>query len=296
MNKAQVSEAILMLAREAVGSGDEGKSLQAKNRDFVEAVILARSIGKAKKVKAKAKTAEDPREVLTQLGSLSPMQTRVMIDKIVAVRQEIQKMAIKFAAELAIAAQVQGLEKEEADGLDALKEVIKELKLKGRFLTETEDNLLEWAASVERKRPGIQQMVLAPEKAPEGGRAGELFDRIAKKLGDEVANQVETIYRETYEDLTKMVPVVRNLKILSKSAPVKEAALRQAGLSDIIVGVKTWLSGAADSMTRRLTNFMGNIAKWVKGFKERTLIVKNSSGKLGQLLKEADAELNKALA
>ena len=99
------------------------------------------------------------------------------------------------------------------------------------------------------------------------------------------------LYRETEDDLTHAADAIRGLKVVAKTA-----SSRNAGLADAALAVKEWLAGRIDPMVKRIINFSGDIARWLKGFKARTDMVKKSTDRLQDALKEARTSIDKVLA
>jgi hypothetical protein len=149
---------------------------------------------------------------------------------------------------------------------------------------------------LQEKRPGVEQMVGDPATSKLGDKAGEFFRRIGAKLGKEMAKAVEEIYRETEDDLTHTANAVRGLKVVAKTASLRKAALKKAGLSDVVVSVKEWLAGRADSLVQRIINFTGDIKKWLRGFQTRTAIVKKETMSLLAALDDARSSIDSALS
>ena len=226
------------------------------------------------------KTAKpDPRIEITELPGLSKSQVKSWIASVTKARQELEGMRMQYEA---IIKQMKNLEADEKKGITTLTEAAKQMKEKGRFLFDTENALLEFTAYTDTKRPGIKQMLFDPATTPVGDKAGELLERVAQKLGDEVANSVAEIYRETYEDLSHAAQAVKLLKVISKTASYDEARIKKAGLTDVVISIKDWLAGGTDGVVKRLLNFAGDIKRWIRGFVERTKVVKRNSESITQ--------------
>lgn len=252
--------------------------------NFREAVSIARDIIAAK---------PEPRIDVDRLPGLAPMQVKAYIAQIVEARQELEKIRAQYEA---VVTQMTNLEGAEKKAVDTLKEAAAQMKEKGRYLVDTEKALLEFTAYTDTKRPGIKQMLFDPADVPVGDKAGELINRISAKLGDQVATAVAQIYRECYEDLSHASDAVRAFKVVAKTAGVDEGRMRKAGLSDFVVGVKDWLSGAADAFTKKVMGFSGDISRWIKGFTERTKIVKSGAKTIADSLDEFKDAMDKANA
>lgn len=229
---------------------------------------------------------------VSKMPGFSPMQLRAEIDRIVALRHEIEILATEYESVLS---KLKDLEKEEKKGLDGLKKAASSMREKGQILVETEKALLKFTAYTQEKRPGIEQMIAKGDEY-KGQKAGDFFGRIATQLGDEVGKAVEEIYEATKEDLTHTADAVRGLKIVAKTASFSAEQQKTAGIADVVVGLRDWLSGGMDNMAKRILNFAGDIGKWVKGFLVRTQIVKKQSKGLTDALSSAMKDMDKALA
>ena len=192
--------------------------------------------------------------------------------------------------------QLKNLENDEKKGVGILRKAAAQMKQKGRFLIEAENGLLEFTAYLQEKRPGVEQMLADPATSKFGDKAGDFFIRIGAKLGKAVQDSVQQIYRETEEDLTHSADAIRGLKIVAKTASVKTASLKKAGLADMAVSVREWLAGRPDSLIQRIINFTGDIKRWVKGFVARTGIVRKETTKLLGALNDAKTSIDSALA
>lgn len=264
-----------------------GRLLSASaRRDLVEVLGIMQGL---------SKTAA-PKELpvaLDKMPGFSPMQLRQQVNRLAEVRQDIVLLQKQFEAAMK---QIGDLEEEEKTGLDKLKTAAQEMGKKGKFVAEAEKALLEFTAYTQDKRPGIEQMIANPSDAKWGDKAGDLFGRIAAKLGDDIAKQVEEMYSQCAEDLTHTALAIKGLKVVGKTAGIHQAVVKSAGLSDVVVGIKTWLAGKADSIAQRILGFAGDVVKWVKGFVERTKLVGNASDELQKSLDEATKATDKFLA
>lgn len=234
-----------------------------------------------------ARMAAAPFQDLKRLPGFSGMQLRQEVDRLGALQREIKMMEAQLGEALK---KLKGLEKEEKAGLAGLKKAAREMKTKGNFVAEAETALLKFGVSFSEKRPGIEQMI-ADADSKFGEKAGDFFGRVGDRLGDEVAKAVQDIYEETKEDLTHTATAIRALKIVQKTAHLNQAIVKQAGLGDAVLQVKEWLAGKA----RRLMDFMGDIGRWVKGFVERTKVVKKSKDNILKAISKAEGDIDKAL-
>lgn len=226
-----------------------------------------------------------------KLPGYSPMQLKAEIDRLSSLRQEIVTHTKQFED---IIKRLQGLEKDEKAGLANLKKAAQQMREKGKYVFEAEQSMLEFTAYLQDKTPGIAQMIENPNdpKSKFGEKAGDMFGRISAQLGQEVADQVQIIYTETKEDLVHTVMAVRGLKIVQKTATIPAGAAKTAGLADIAVGIKEWLSGGADRAAQRILGFMGDVSKWLKGFVLRTKMVRKASGNLQAALGNAEKDID----
>ena len=256
-------------------------------RDIREAqAIVAECLNPAHKV-----TAAGP-VLIDSLPGFSPMQLRQQINRIVDIRQQSAVILTQYESVLK---ELKGLEDIEAEGISKLKEAAEQVKEKDKFLVKAEKGLLEFTAFVQRKRPGVEQMLADPSSSKFGEKAGDFFNRIGQKLGKQVQESVETIYRQTEEDLTHMADCVRGLKVVEKTASVHADTIRKAGLSDIVVSVKDWINGKTDAMVSRLINFTGDISRWVRGFLERTKLVANATVDMIKMIEESTEDVEDEL-
>lgn len=226
---------------------------------------------------------------ISKMPGFSPMQLRQQIDQLGKVRQEIQLLSAQYEGVLK---QLKDLEKEEKEGMDALKEAAAQMREKGKYVVEAEKALIEFTAYLTEKRPGIEQMIAVPEDSKWGDKAGDFFGRIAAKFGAEVGAAVQEIYEATKEDLTHTTMAVRGLKLVTKTSSLDEATLKTAGIMDSVIMVKEWLAGKA----RSLFNFVGDVGRWLKGFVERTKLVRKKRDDLEKAVSSAQSQIDKLLA
>lgn len=276
MNKAQLQEA---LAKKAAAGK---KCLTAKQRrDFADAIRMVQ--GKD----------EPPTFDLDRLPGLSPMQLEALVDKLAALEKEIAKTEALYASQIK---ELDKLGKDYKAGTEKIKAAGKQLAEKGRIVVTTRQNILKFTTSLERKRPGIEQIIMKPEEAKDGGKAGDFFGRVATQYGEDISKGVAAIWEATKDDLTHMTSVVRAFEIIGKTSSVSPDMLKKAGISDVVVSLKEWLGGAADAVAQRLVKFVGDIGKWFKGFVERTKVVKDAQGDIDKALAAITSAADKALA
>lgn len=228
---------------------------------------------------------------LSRMPGLSPMQLRQKIDRIAEVRQDLEIQQAQFADVLK---RMKDLEKEEKAGLDELQKAAKAMTEKGKYLAETEKALLQFTAYLTDKVPGIAQMIAREDEVKPGVKAGDFFGRIAQELGDDVSEAVERIYASTKDDLTHATMAVRGFKLVVKTSSLTDETLKTAGVVDMVVALREWLSGKADSLASRLLNFVGDVSKWVKGFLVRTKIVQKESNVIKGILSSAQQNIETA--
>lgn len=230
---------------------------------------------------------------IDRLPGFSPMQLRSKIDKIVDIRHQIDLIRNSFESELGRLGKLEAAEKA---GVKELRAAAEKMKDKAQYLVTTEKNLLQFTAYVTEKQPGIKQIIADPALAKDGEKAGGFFIRIAEKLGDTIGKEVESIYEQCRIDTVHATDAVTAFKIVSKTASVSDSTLRKAGLGDVIVSIKDWLVGQSpDSVVGRILNFAGNITKFVRGFAERTKLVKRSSDNLSSAFVTARRDIDNLL-
>ena len=259
----------------------EGLLLEAR-----EALHIAAEIN-GKKVKKAAGRVQ-----IDKLPGFSPMQLKQAIDQVVSVRQEAQQIRTQYERVLA---QLNDLDDKEKKGLADLKKAAAQVKQKERFCVEAENGLLEFTAFLQEKRPGVEQMLADPETSKFGDKAGDFFGRVGAKLGKDVQEAIAAIYEETKEDLTHTADAIRGLKVVAKTASIRESSMKKAGLADMAVSVKMWLQGEVDSLSKRILNFAGNIKRWVTGFVMRTKVVQKNTDNLLKGLNVAQMAIESAL-
>jgi len=234
-------------------------------------------------------TAAKPEQFLTEMPGFSPMQLRAHINRLGSLRQEIEMMQADLEESLK---KLKGLEGEEKEGQEAIKAAAKAMQANGNYVAEAESALIKFSAKLQPKRPGIEQMIARPEDSKWGDKAGDFFGRVAAKLGAEVATAVETIYEAVKEDLTHKAIAVSTIKVIQKTSSLDAATLKTAGIVDSVLAVKDWLAGKA----RGIFNFVGDIGRWVRGFLERSKLIKKKSEDLQKALDSADKQIDKLLA
>jgi hypothetical protein len=294
---AQMLKMASTLAKKPGAETSAKRSFQANVRDFRECVALVKESNQKSAYEMSRVAGRDiPRELLDTFPGMARMQMKSHMDAIVKARQEAAIIVKQYES---VINQLKDLEAEEKKNVALLKKAAAQVREKGRFLVETENAMIEFTAYLQDKRPGIMQMLGDPEKTEVGEKAGALIERIAAKLGDDVADAVDSIYRETFADLTHVADAMRGFKVVNKTSSlrevVKEAKLREAGLSDYVTVVKDWLSGAADSATKRVMNFAGDIKRWLKGFVTRTKIVKKNRDTVVKGLDNFTKQIDKLL-
>ena len=278
-------------------AGDTGASTPLPQSPF-NAFDALRGVREAQRIVAEKmsgkKMQADDRVTLDKLPGFSPMQLRQQIDRIVDIRQRATQMRLQFESVLK---ELSGLDDEESSGLKKLREAANQVKEKEKFLVESERGLLEFTAYAQRKRPGVEQMLADPATSKFGDKAGDFFNRVGAKLGKAVQEAVSSIYTQTEEDLTHMADCVSGLKVVERTASVTAATQKKAGLADALIAIKDWLAGKApDSMASRIINFAGDIERFVRGFAERTGLVKKSTKDLTDAMDEAMKEVDQAMA
>ena len=270
-NRNKVAEEILGLARILLGSNESTSKNPVKEISASDAEMQLR-------LEVRAMVAKTPDRVeITELPGMGSMQVKSWIDSIVKARHELAAITHQHEA---IIKKMKGLEADEKKGVAVLTAAAKQMQDKTRYLVDTENGLLEFTAYLHTARPGIKQILFDPDETPVGEKAGALIERVSQKLGDEVASAVADIYRECYEDLTHATAAVKLLKVIDRTASVDDTRLKKAGLSDFVVSIKDWLAGGTDSIIKRILDFSGDINKWLRGFVERTNIVKNRTDKV----------------
>jgi hypothetical protein len=270
------------------------RSLAASKRDFRECLAL---ISAEPKTASFRTSATLPREITEAFPGMAKMQSAAHLKAIAAARTELAVMEKEYEQQLK---KMASLKEIDASSSKILKEAAGQMKEKGRYLMETEDALVEFTAYMKTARPGIMQMIKGVEDVELGEKAGGMIDRIAAKLGQDVADAVEAIYEETYKDLSDAKMALKGFKVVVKTAGlrtvVKEAKLKEAGISDYVLIVKEWLSGVADSATSRVMNFAGDIKRWVAGFILRTKIVKKNKDTVVKSVDNFIKQMDKILA
>lgn len=268
---------------------EEDKKEEDKEESDKEASIEA-NLQEARKLASDM--VREAADSISKMPGFSPMQLRQKIDQLSDIENELTKIAKEYEDVLK---KMKGLEKEHKAGVSALKKAASEMREKGKYVVEAKKGLLEFTAYLQDKRPGIEQMIATEETVKSGQKAGDFFGRIAAKLGQEVSEQVATIYEETKEDLTHTKMAVRGLKIVTKTAGASEDQLRTAGLADTVVSIKEWLADKADSVTKTLFQFAGGVMRWVKGFIERTKMVGKASDSLKSSISDAEKMIDDAM-
>lgn len=295
MDRITVANSLVVLAESLVGEEEEKEAKMifnkgASERDITEAqmiVIAALNEGQDRTVTAGVAT-------LDRLPGLSPMQLKQQIDLIVDVRQQATILRHQYESVLSEIERLEGIEKE---GIAKLQDAARHVKEKEKYLIESEKGLLTFTAFMAPKVPGVEQMLKNPEEAKPGEKAGDFFGRIGAKLGAQVLEAVSLIYNQTKDDLTHMADGVRTLKVVSKTAGVTASTVKKAGLVDILISIKEWISGdRPDSLAAKLLNFTGDLSRWVRGFVERTGLVKSATKKLTDALEDAQREISEYLA
>jgi len=257
----------------------------SQRRDLVDVISIIQD-----------KTAAVEVTPLTKMPGFSPMQLRAEIKKIAGLRIEMEILRKQYETVLK---QLSDLDEEEKKGLATLKEAAVELGRKGKFLVEAKEALLEFTAYTQEKRPGIEQMIATPDDPDvlkKGLKAGDLFGRIAAKLGDEVSRTVQELYSQCSEDLTHTAMAIKGLKVVVKTSSLNTNLVKRAGIMDAVVSIKEWLAGELDPIAQRILGFAGSISKWLRGFTERTKATSKATSELKKALDTARDQTDKMLA
>jgi len=270
--------------------------MAAENRAALDLAVeaLDREVSPAtlRAVAASLKTSASKLETfdVRTLPGFSPMQMKQKIDKLAALRQEIQTVATQYETVLK---QLSDLEAEEKKGVAELKEAAAQLREKGNYVLATENAILSFQAKVTDKVPGIQQMIMKEDK--DGEKAGDFFGRIAREIDEETSKKIEIIYAQTKQDLTHVTTAVVGLKVVAKTASMSHQQRAAFGVADVVVSVKDWFAGKVDSVASKILQFAGDVHKWVKGFFVRTKMVAKASDDLIATLAAAEKQINAAV-
>jgi len=236
----------------------------SQRSDLADAIRLVRG----------GKTAKLPEITITSMPGFAPMQMRALIDKTATARREIEVVSAQFEDTLR---KLKGLEDEEKAGLAALKKAAAELREKGSYCAQAETAILQFTAKPTRKPPGIEQMIAKPDDKKWENKAGDLFGRISAQLGEEVADAVQVLYDQCKEDLVHVTTAIGALKIVNKVSSLPAPVVKEAGIADVVVGIKEWFAGKVNPIVRKIMDFTGDITRWVKGFVERGRIAKKAN-------------------
>lgn len=281
MDKNELAASLLKLA-EAMGEPEEEEvPVEASMR---QAKLMAYNI----RLKLAAK--KDPRVVITALPGMTPASTREKINRIVEVRHELEIVRKQYEAVLE---KLAGLSADEKAGVAELRKAAEQMAVKDKYLVEAEHGLLEFTAYLKEISPGPEQIIQTPEEAKEGERAGGFFLKVGEKLGEQIEASVREIWEAVKKDITYADNQVTALKVVAKTSTVTASELRKAGVDDIVLAVREWLTGVADDVAQRIFGFSGTLSKWVKGFFVRSDMVKNSHDDLLDAIENGIEDLNK---
>lgn len=274
-------EKLLPLVKQATG---KRVLTAAQRRDLIEAIGLHEHL---------VNGATLPKVNIDSLPGMSKMQFGQYLDKLAKMEQDLKEM--EREAEHAIKA-IKDKDKEVQAGRALLEKAAKELNQKAILCGESADTLIEIKSYFTAKKPGIVQMIASPDDTKWGDKAGDLFGRIAAKLGQEVAAEVQTLYTQCEDDLTHMAHTVKVAKLVAKTASVPEAIAKNAGILDTLGAVKNWFRGQKDALAQRAIQFAGTIKQWYDGFVKRTSIAKKAEGELKKSADSAMKQFDKLLA
>jgi hypothetical protein len=293
MNRKELARGLVQIASRIVEVQEKGgmeapPSREAALRGVREAQTIVASV-----MGVKVKKAASPRVTIKALPNMSPQKTQQAINLVADARQQATAMRTQYDA---ILSKIKDLDDQEKKGLALLRTAATQVKQKERYLIEAENALLEFTAYEKAQRPGIEQMLADPETSKFGDKAGDFFGRIDARLGKKVAEAVQAIYRETEEDLTHMSDAVTAFKVVAKTASITASTMKKAGVTDVVISIKEWFTGQVDNISKRILNFGGDIKRWVKGFVERTKMVKTNTDDLIKALDDAKASIDSALA
>ena len=277
----------------------EGQELQdlemSKMASAIDAVLAAedsKTLIAAMETVGERLAARLPEMEIGKMPGFSPMQTRQHIDRLADLRRQIIEHQAQFEESIK---RLKDLEAEEKKGLDALKKAAVKLDDNARYVLEAENALLKFTASSADKVPGIAQMIARADDSKWGDKAGDFFGRIAKQFDADVAKQIEVIYEQTKSDLTHTTMAVRGLKVVAKTASMPATTARTAGIADMAVSIKNWLSGAADRVAERILGFAGDVKKWLQGFDLRSKMVRKSKDSILDSIASFDRQVDKMM-
>ena len=223
--------------------------------------------------------AKYPEVKVFRVGSLSRQRTQQLVDRLASIEQECEALRAQFAS---VIKRLEDLGAEFKAGTKELKDAAKQMEAKQRYVVETKNAILRFQAYVQRKAPGVAQILADPQAVEPGSKAGDFFGRVAEQLGQDISDEVAEIYWQTKEDLMDTAKVVQGFQIVSKATKASE---RDARISDVVVSLKDWLVGHVDAITKKVLGFGGDIVRWAKAFAVRTGMVKNSRDAVDDAIK-----------
>jgi hypothetical protein len=244
---------------------------------------LAEAISYAKYGMWKTGAKGDPTINIDRLPGFSPKQTRDLIDQVQKARTDLE---VFTKANEEVLKQLKALKDIEKKGAEKLEEAQLQMTEKANYILDVEKALITWHAGIEGKTPGLIQMLKTPDEVKSGEKAGDLIKRISDEFGEEVAGKVAVIIAATRDDLTHYTNVIRNLKIVAKTAGMSPTIIKAAGILDAITNVKEWLAGKAIAGWEKIT-------EWAKAFAVRTGLVKDATGSIKKFVSTNTKALDK---
>ena len=273
-------EQILPLVKQAAG---KRVLTGSQRRDLVEAIQLERHLNAGSTL---------PTVNIENLPGMSKMQFDQYLGKLAKMEQDLKKME-KDAAHVIKA--IKDKDAEVKKGKALLEKAAKELNQKAILCGQSADHIIEIKSYFTAKKPGIVQMIANPDDAKWGDKAGDLFGRIASKLTQEVADEVQVLYAQCEADLTHMSHTVKVAKLVAKTSSIHPTIAKNAGLFDSIAAVKNWFKGQKDAMASRILQFAGTIKQWYQGFTDRTKLAKKATSDLNKTVNTATKQFDKLL-
>lgn len=231
-------------------------------------------------------------EVFT-LPGMTKQQFNAQMAALAANRRELDQIV---AENKAILDKIKTLEGVEKAALDQFKDAGAALKERGKTLAKAEEALLQFEVKNSTSVPGIEQLMADEATKSKYERYGDLYNKVAAKLGDDAAKIVADLIAETKADLTVTKQITAGMKLVVTEQSAKKTAAfqnREAGLFDIVGTVlknallfKKWMVDSAKAIVSRMT---GNNKKAETNVKALTALLDSGSDKLLGIENDAKA-------
>ena len=219
---------------------------------------------------------------LAAVGTMSDTQAEAAVKTLLELENKLAEAQAELEALAgAVVKRQKALTAEHKKVLATLKDNLPATVAKqGATILKVRTAIIKYTKAPEKKRPGFEQMKSTDTESIDE-KGGDLYGRIEREIGAEIAKQVQVIAETVWEELAHTAIPVRYLKYELDNT-TKAASHKSAGVLDIIVKARDWLAS--------------NIGKLVRLFDVGTSAIEGAANSLIKSLGEAETALGKTAA